>query len=1143
MCLAVLCCCATLATYAFDANHFATTSRLASGKWVKIAIPSSGVYQLTYDELRAMGFDNPGDVRVYGWGGNMMSETMASSLPDDLPPVPVMRQGDKVCFYANGPVGFSYSPSATISGSVVAQRFTRQVNPYSSAGYYLLGETGGDELTVECIDNSGALTINDVNTSNNLWYHERDLMTFGSGRELLGEDLEQGDLTFDVKLPNVVTDQTLRVTVSEGGVVSGMGYVRAYLTFGGTRTSVSFPTALSRMYALSNPSHDYYWPTTAIGTSARTSLTENGTIQVGYNPNSNSVTTLKLDYFIITYLQDNLLANHADGQLLMGFGNQAEDDRILLPDASENVVVWNIDDVNKPVAYTTTDFDGGRSFIPGFDASETMYVAFDPTQELKSIGGYEEVANQNIHGEQVPDLLILAPEAYLEQAERLAQLHRDVDGIDVLVLNDKLVFNEFSSGTPDAMAYRLLCKMFYDRDAAKFKNLLLFGPGTIDNRGLIGDMPNKLLTYESANSSEVNYSFASDDFYGQLDENTLAVPRALLRIGVGRINSANADEARSDVDKIVEYYLNPDFGEWRNNAVICADEGDDDLHTFQAEGINNLINPDTYTDPLHASLQTNMNTDKVYNPMFEKASSGVAVEGKRHWTDVFKKGTYFATYVGHSDPSNFTLDSYMWTTSDVLNTEYDHFPIMTTACCDAAPYDNGTVGIADRMFHKRNGGAIALLTSTRQVYASPNHKLNVAFTKALFSYANTGKMVTLGEAYKVAKQYNGTSSDINKMQFWLLGDPALRINYPKPFFNITAVNGTAISANGSLEIKPLEEVTIEARVNKADGTTLDDEFEGDATITLYDDLTLYKLSEKNYEINDLRYQRNIYYPREALAQAKGRVSGGVFTGTLVVPRYVRGGRAMLRAYAHRDDSRDMVNGSLDTQFTLNLTEYDGENIVVDDQPPVVTAMFINDASFDESTLVPSNSTLYITAEDDIAINTQSLSITGTMSLLLDGGKQTYTYVRDYAELTDNGRTVNVRFPLSGLSQGPHTLTYTVFDATGNMANRTINFVVGQPSTGTLQVANRLAIDEAEFDFTTDLTTQPAVTVKVTDATGNVVWSDSTASFPLTWDLVGNDGKRVPAGLYNFFGTYNDGNNYGGTNIGKLIVVEPVKQSN
>jgi hypothetical protein len=63
---------------------------------------------------------------------------------------------------------------------------------------------------------------------------------------------------------------------------------------------------------------------------------------------------------------------------------------------------------------------------------------------------------------------------------------------------------------------------------------------------------------------------------------------------------------------------------------------------------------------------------------------------------------------------------------------------------------------------------------------------------------------------------------------------------------------------------------------------------------------------------------------------------------------------------------------------------------------------------------------------------------------------------------------------------------------------------------------------------------------VTDAVGKLVWMTKTSSFPVQWDMRDMDGNKVPAGLYRYFGTYNDGVNYGGTSINKLIILEPVK---
>ena len=97
-------------------------------------------------------------------------------------------------------------------------------------------------------------------------------------------------------------------------------------------------------------------------------------------------------------------------------------------------------------------------------------------------------------------MLIIANADFVAEANRLADYHRQKRGITVNVVDEGSVFNEFSSGTPDASAYCRYAKMFYDRgktvgNAPQW--LLLFGDGLYDNRGLTGKGQNfrRLLTY------------------------------------------------------------------------------------------------------------------------------------------------------------------------------------------------------------------------------------------------------------------------------------------------------------------------------------------------------------------------------------------------------------------------------------------------------------------------------------------------------------------------------------------------------------------------------------------------------------------------------------------------------------------------
>ena len=69
-CMAVLAILSASHASAFNTSVYTTSSKLATGKWVKVTVPEDGVYEITYDELRAMGFSNPSQVHVYGTGGH-----------------------------------------------------------------------------------------------------------------------------------------------------------------------------------------------------------------------------------------------------------------------------------------------------------------------------------------------------------------------------------------------------------------------------------------------------------------------------------------------------------------------------------------------------------------------------------------------------------------------------------------------------------------------------------------------------------------------------------------------------------------------------------------------------------------------------------------------------------------------------------------------------------------------------------------------------------------------------------------------------------------------------------------------------------------------------------------------------------------
>ncbi|MBR5640220.1 MAG: type IX secretion system sortase PorU [Muribaculaceae bacterium] len=1108
---------------AFPSKNYATTSKLNRGKWVKIAIPEDGIYEITFSELKQMGFTNPQKVNIYGTGGHPINEVLDGKAVDDLQEVPCILTNEKLCFYACGPVEY------TIETPTTNPHFTRDMNSCSTAGYYFLTESENSPRQPLTLNYS--ITGSYIrNSSLDYFHHEQELTSASqSGKEFLGEKINNGTITIPYSLTKLCGDSA--IIVNPRAAVKSKNV--SYLTLNVNDNNISLTNQESKIYSSSSEYVFYNTvsPVVTVRGQNGASMPATGNITVGITA-AIAYSWARLDYCLITYYHNNSLSYAPDNQLRMGFNNVSTKDIIAIDGAITNVQLWNIDNPKEPKNYTINLKDGIKGFTPPHATDYTQFIAFNPSKKLKKIAGFEHIDNQNIHGMAVPDMVIVTCEKLLPQAEIVAQMHRDNDNLLVHVLDQQNIFNEFSSGTPDPMAIRLMNKMFYDRDTdGKFKYLLMFGSGSYDNRQLLAKNPCNIITYESIVSNDENNSFVSDDFFGFLDDNSGANTASdLLRLGVGRIPSASVEEAETDVNKLLNYVNYPDFGSWRNNALFVADyvygppedpSTETFMHESQAEGIVNLISND---------LNTGFISNKVYVNQFSKdPSSGFLLEGRKSMNSLLEDGQFFMTYVGHANPTSLTKEVNLWTTNEAKNASYPHLPIITTACCDVARYDGNQRGLMEIMFHHPTGGAIAMLAATRSAYATGNDALNKAFVTNLFCYNNKGRMTTLGEAYMLCKQSFGTATAYNKMMFSLLGDPAMNVYYPKPLFKITKINGKAVGSS-NISSGALQQVTVEAQVMTPDGSAVDETFNGDATLSIYD----YKKKETTYN------NRDIFFPRRLLTEVSGRVENGIFIGRAYIPRYTLnpGAMGLMSVYAHRDNSNDMVNGTFE-KIILNSYSETNALTVHDSTPPTIDAIYFNnEQDFEICNTVGPISTLYITASDDYAFNNQNAAIGNSMTLKLDGGKTSITNVKAYSSMSNEGKTLTVEMPLE-LEPGDHTLQYTVYDIAGNMTTRSLNFGVSSTQQAQLTVEQEPAVDVATFNFSSDLNFTPTVDIKLFDSQGVMKWRGNVKAFPFEWNLNSWSG-RLPAGVYTFYGKFNNGTIYGSTPIGTLIIAEEQK---
>ena len=106
-----------------------------------------------------------------------------------------------------------------------------------------------------------------------------------------------------------------------------------------------------------------------------------------------------------------------------------------------------------------------------------------------------------------------------------------------------------------------------------------------------------------------------------------------------------------------------------------------------------------------------------------------------------KNGTFTINYIGHGN-ERLWMQEEILTKSDIQSlTNRNKLPIFVTATCEFGRYDDPirTSGAEDLLILEQ-GGAIALLTTSRPVFASTNFSLNRAFHENIFREENNNNL-------------------------------------------------------------------------------------------------------------------------------------------------------------------------------------------------------------------------------------------------------------------------------------------------------------------------------------------------------------------------------------------------------------------
>ena len=91
------------AVFAFPTRYFAPRSGLAEGRWVKVSVDTTGVYQLPDTMLARLGFSDPRRVAVFGRGalpseGQFVLKDGTVAVDSNLCAVPVLADSTGLLF-------------------------------------------------------------------------------------------------------------------------------------------------------------------------------------------------------------------------------------------------------------------------------------------------------------------------------------------------------------------------------------------------------------------------------------------------------------------------------------------------------------------------------------------------------------------------------------------------------------------------------------------------------------------------------------------------------------------------------------------------------------------------------------------------------------------------------------------------------------------------------------------------------------------------------------------------------------------------------------------------------------------------------------------------------------------------------------
>ena len=189
---------------------------------------------------------------------------------------------------------------------------------------------------------------------------------------------------------------------------------------------------------------------------------------------------------------------------------------------------------------------------------------------------------------------------------------------------------------------------------------------------------------------------------------------------------------------------------------------------------------------------------KIFFDAYRKNSSTYP-DVRQNIQKQLKDGLLVINYTGHGSTEQWSDEKVLSATADIAHFSYPSLPLWITATCDFTRFDHTSTSAGESVFLQKSGG-IAMFTTTRVVYSSNNFQLNNNLIAELFNVDKDKRRYTLGD---IIRQTKSKLYDTNKLNFILIGDPAMKLAYPEYRMQVTAINGQPTNTGQDIAFKAL----------------------------------------------------------------------------------------------------------------------------------------------------------------------------------------------------------------------------------------------------------------------------------------------------------------------------------------------------